>query len=197
VIVALGFGGLMSTSSNDLLLSTFASSDSQIDNNATNYLFVLSAMSGSLTPTTNNNTENKDANQTHTLTLSNVSSSTIAFSDRPLRIVKQFDTQDFVNNWTTGQDSFRTDPPNAALAINTGNQENVAIFELLNPVYDKENKTIRYDVIELDVANAKGEGIELSEIGTKNNVNPSNLSGEFGLSTLFIDAGCSPWDPRC
>jgi len=63
-------------------------------------------------------------------------------------------------------------------------------------MHDKENKTIGYNVIELDIANAKGEGIELSEIGTKNNVNVRNLSCEFGLATLFIDAGCSPWDPR-
>ena len=41
---------------------------------------------------------------------------TIAFSDRPERLVKQFDTQSFVDSWNKNvSDSFTLDPPNAVI----------------------------------------------------------------------------------
>ena len=108
---------------------------------------------------------------TYTLELNDVSDKLILFSDRPDRIVTSISTSDFIGNWTTGQDSFAADPPNAALVVIddiTGEEEDTAIIELLNPIYDIDTKTLQYEVIAL---NATGISI------------PS----EFGEATLVID----------
>ena len=52
-----------------------------------------------------------------TLTLKEVTPSTLYFSDRPQRIVGHMTTADFVDLWAEGDNSFEEDPPNAVLAF--------------------------------------------------------------------------------
>jgi hypothetical protein len=52
-----------------------------------------------------------------TLTLDEVTPSTVYFSDRPQRIVGHMATDDFVDLWGEGDNSFETDPPNAVLSF--------------------------------------------------------------------------------
>ena len=52
-----------------------------------------------------------------TLTLREVTPSTLYFSDRPKRIVGHMATADFVGLWGEGDNSFEEDPPNAVLAF--------------------------------------------------------------------------------
>ena len=52
-----------------------------------------------------------------TLTLKDVTPSTLYFSDRPKRIVGHMTTVDFVDLWAEGENSFEEDPPNAVLAF--------------------------------------------------------------------------------
>jgi hypothetical protein len=52
-----------------------------------------------------------------TLTLKEVTPSTLYFSDRPKRIVGHMTTAEFVDLWAEGDNSFETDPPNAVLAF--------------------------------------------------------------------------------
>lgn len=52
-----------------------------------------------------------------TLTLTEVTPSTLYFSDRPKRIVGHMTTADFVDLWAEGDNSFEEDPPNAVLAF--------------------------------------------------------------------------------
>ena len=52
-----------------------------------------------------------------TLTLNEVTPSTLHFSDRPQRIVGHMATADFVELWAEGDNSFQEDPPNAVLAF--------------------------------------------------------------------------------
>jgi hypothetical protein len=49
------------------------------------------------------------------LTLQGVSPMTVFFSDRPKRIVGHVRNDLFVNLWSEGKNSFKKDPPNAAL----------------------------------------------------------------------------------
>ena len=49
------------------------------------------------------------------LVLRNVAPSTLFFSDRPQRIVGHLSTEEFVESWGEGEDSFAADPPNAVL----------------------------------------------------------------------------------
>lgn len=81
------------------------------------------------------------------LELSDLSDKTILFSNRPDRIVVTESMNDFVGNWTEGKDSFQLDPPNAALVTLVGDEEqDISELELFNPIYDKEQKFLTYDV---------------------------------------------------
>ena len=52
-----------------------------------------------------------------TLTLQGITPSTLYFSDRPQRVVGHMSTDDFVDLWSVGDNSFEADPPNAVLAF--------------------------------------------------------------------------------
>ena len=52
-----------------------------------------------------------------TLTLKDVTPSTLYFSDRPKRIVGHMTTADFVDLWAEGDNNFEEDPPNAVLSF--------------------------------------------------------------------------------
>jgi hypothetical protein len=52
-----------------------------------------------------------------TLTLEDITPSTLYFSDRPQRVVGHMATTDFVDLWAEGDNSFEADPPNAVLSF--------------------------------------------------------------------------------
>ena len=111
------------------------------------------------------------------LQLNDLANKTILFSDRPDRIVVTQTIQDFVGNWTSGDDSFQVNPPNAALVILTEDQEDdVFEIELFNPIYEEDEKAIRYD---------------FSIIG--NVTSSSDLPADLGKSVLIIDSSESKW----
>ena len=103
------------------------------------------------------------------LELNGVSDKTILFSDRPDRIVKSISTLKFIGNWSTGEDSFAVDAPNAVLVIDENEgQQDVAIVELFNPVYDSDKQALMYQVI-------------------PDNATSVELPGKFGHITIIID----------
>jgi hypothetical protein len=113
---------------------------------------------------------------TSTLEMSNVSDSTILFSDRPDRIVSSVSTSDFTGNWTTGPNSFAADAPNAALVTeNTQTGElDTAIIELFNPMYNTTMNTLTYTIM-------------------AENATSIAWPGEFGHTVLVIDSPpCNP-----
>jgi hypothetical protein len=58
-----------------------------------------------------------------TLTLHDISPSTLYFSDRPERVVGHMTTGAFVDEWATGPNSFVEDPPNAVLSFSEPDSE--------------------------------------------------------------------------
>ena len=82
----------------------------------------------------------------YSLKLNSVSDKTILFSDRPDRIVTSMSTSDFVGNWSKGEDSFEKNPPNAVLVIEEQEQQDVAIVELFDPVYDSNTNMLEYNI---------------------------------------------------
>ena len=93
------------------------------------------------------------------------------------RIVVTETTQDFVGNWTSGEDSFQVNPPNAALVILTDDQEDdVFEIELFNPTYDEDENAIRYDFRVLGNATSSPD-----------------LPPYLGKSVLIIDSSESKW----
>jgi hypothetical protein len=79
---------------------------------------------------------------TNTLTLTGISPVTLFFSDRPERIAGNMKTASFVPFWSTGKDSFLSDPPNADISSLEGSQLHQAVVVLRDPVLDGDN--LRY-----------------------------------------------------
>jgi hypothetical protein len=111
------------------------------------------------------------------LQLNDLANKTILFSDRPDRIVATQTIQDFIGNWTIGEDSFQVDPPNAALVVLTEAQEDdVFEIELFNPIYEEDDKAMSYDFIILG-----------------NITSSPDLPADLGKSVLIIDSSESKW----
>ena len=124
----------------------------------------------SLTNESNNTIFSSNVSKNLSLELNNVSDKTILLSDRPNRIVTTVSTADFIGNWSIGMDNFTINPPNAVLIVDddTNKKQDIVILELFNPVYDVNNKMLKYNI-------------------TSYNTTSIDLPNEFGLSTLVID----------
>jgi hypothetical protein len=108
-----------------------------------------------------------------TLTLQDVSPSTLYFSDRPERVVGHMTTEQFVQQWTEGPNSFFEDPPNAVLS-SVGTDEDTpsdAVVVLRDPVASGSSLSYSIEVLE----------------GT--------VPAESGAVTLFIDPLGRPLSP--
>jgi hypothetical protein len=108
-----------------------------------------------------------------TLTLQDVSPSTLYFSDRPERVVGHMTTAQFVEQWTEGPNSFFEDPPNAVLSyVDSGaDVPSDAVVVLRNPVASENSLTYSIEVL---------EGV---------------VPAESGAVTLFIDPLGRPLSP--
>lgn len=108
-----------------------------------------------------------------TLTLNDVTPSTLYFSDRPKRVVGHMTTADFVDLWGEGDNSFEEDPPNAVLAFLEPDDQapEDAVVVIKQPRL--ENGHLSYSIETLD--------------GT--------VSTETGPVTLFIDPFGRPLSP--
>ena len=108
-----------------------------------------------------------------TLTLQEVTPSTLYFSDRPQRIVGHMGTADFVELWGEGGNSFEEDPPNAVLAFLEPGDDvpEDAVIVIREPRL--ENGQLSYAIEALD--------------GT--------VPTQAGLVTLFIDPFGRPLSP--
>jgi hypothetical protein len=153
----------------------YAQLEENVTSSEPSFLFIQSAQSGSLS----------QINDTaYTLELNDVADKTVSFADRPDRIVESVDTSGFVGNWSANEDSFAIDPPNAALVVLDNSvdasEQDIAIVELFNPVYDEDSDSLTYDA-------------------RPDNATSIDLPDEFGQTVLMIDSGCNnnPWDPRC
>ena len=106
------------------------------------------------------------------LTMQDVSPVTVFFSERPKRIVGHVRNDLFFKKWTEGNNSFKSDPPNAVLSVfNEITPPTDAVVVLNNPRYDGKN--LAYDVRTL-----------------KGAIPATGLDG-----TLFIDGSSGYCDP--
>ena len=133
------------------------------------YMFVQSVHSGSFVPV-------EGEKNLYTLTLEGVSPQTIAFSDRPERVVEQVPMQKFLDGLGFSPEN----PPNAAVEILEGNKsEDVIVVELFDPVYDAANHTLQYNVSVLEMPNHSH--------AIFNERHDESLPENFGPAALFID----------
>jgi len=136
------------------------------DAESVSYLFVQEAESGTLV---------EEESGDYTLTLHDVSESTVVFSDRPVRDAFTMTTAEFVESFNV---AFAGDPPNAALSFElaTAGAPSVAVFTIDHPVYNEDAGTLSYRVMDI------GLSVE----------GPAELPASFGAASLFIDAVSFP-----
>ena len=145
-------------------------------------LFVQSARSGTIAASTSPGES--------TLTLNDIGSSVIYFSDRPNRTVGIIATADFIEQFAAAATD---DPPNAALVTKVADDDAIFVFELFSPVYDAASNSVQYGIRELGQTDVDMDFHETPVMSIE-------VAVELGESHLFIDdlvMGCSPWDPRC
>jgi hypothetical protein len=105
------------------------------------------------------------------LTLHGVGPTTLFFSDRPDRITGHGTTEEMVKAWSTGEESFADDPPNATLSILGGDEIQDVVVVISDPVLMGSKLT--YTVRVLD----------------------GKLPAHGGASSLFIDVIGRPLTP--
>ncbi len=82
------------------------------------------------------------------LTLAGVSGQTLFFSDRPDRIAGNMTTAAFIPFWSTGKNSFLSDPPNADLSIMEGKELKQVVVVLKEPELDGDKLSYTVDIVE-------------------------------------------------
>ena len=97
---------------------------------------------------------------TNKLTLNGISSTTLFFSDRPERIAGNMKTTAFVPFWSTGKDSFLSDPPNADISILEGDQLRQVVAVLQAPALKGDTLTYTIKVLQGDMP-AKGADVSV------------------------------------
>lgn len=150
-------------------------------------LFVQTATTGSLTPNpaaratpAAGGTPVAAQQGAYLLTLHGHSGETIGFSDRPKRDFGEVPTARFF----TGLGFLPDNPPNAALVVDTPQQQGaVVLVELLDPHYDAPSQTLTYEANLLhQYPNPKSDG--LAELAAKAQYTPP---ASFTNVSLFID----------
>ncbi|UVC14454.1 hypothetical protein [Mesorhizobium onobrychidis] len=96
---------------------------------------------------------------TNKLTLVDVGSSTLFFSDRPERVAGNMKTSAFIPFWSKGTDSFLSDPPNADLSILEGDQLKQVVVVLKDPALEGNNLTYTVQLVDGEMPD---EGSEVS-----------------------------------
>jgi hypothetical protein len=151
--------------------------DAEAEEKLVRYMFVQSAHSGSFVQV--------EGEMNYTLTLEGVSPQTIAFSDRPERVVEQVPMQKFLDGFCFSPEN----PPNAAIEILEGNEsQDVIVVALFDPAYDAANHTLQYNVSILEEANLS--------YARFNERHDESLPENFGPAALFVD-DCSDGTCQC
>ena len=92
------------------------------------------------------------------LTLTGLSPSTLYFSDRPERVVGHMTTEQFLDAWSVGDNSFASDPPNAVLSwVDVGDDRpEDCVVVLRDPRTEVDSISYSIDVLEGAVPEASG-----------------------------------------
>jgi len=94
----------------------------------------------------------------HTLTLKGLSPTTLFFSDRPVRIAGHYRTEEYLQFWKKGPDSFLKDPPNATLSVFEQGKDELSdvVVTLRNPRVSGSDISYDITVISGDLPKAGG-----------------------------------------
>jgi hypothetical protein len=82
------------------------------------------------------------------LVMGGIDPATIYFSDRPERVAGHLTTQEFVDTWGDGDDSFASNPPNATLSILTGDEPQEIVVTLTEPRIEDDALVYNVSILE-------------------------------------------------
>jgi hypothetical protein len=102
-----------------------------------------------------------------TLRMTNIASSTLYFTDRPVRMAGHYHTRgEFLPMWNEGPDSFSKNPPNATLSVVEPNQADLqnAVVTLRNPRMDGNDLVYDIKVVEGTVPPTAGAAVLFIDI---------------------------------
>lgn len=95
-----------------------------------------------------------------TLTLKDISPTTLFFSDRPERIAGNMTTAAFLPFWSEGTDSFLSDPPNADISVLEGDALRQSVVVLMDPRLEGNDLVYAVKTIEGELP-ATGENVSV------------------------------------
>jgi hypothetical protein len=90
------------------------------------------------------------------LTLKGIAPTTLYFSDRPERITGHVPTEEFLDSWGEGDDSFAGDPPNAVLSIFSEDEVNDVVVVLKDPALDGDQMSYQVDILDGEIPASGG-----------------------------------------
>lgn len=128
-----------------------------------------------------------DTADTYTLTLTGVAAQTIYFSDRPERFFGLTPMDQYIKTLN----SEPTDPPNAALITQGGDEIETLLVELSNPQYDASASTLTYDatlLMDYQQGTLASAAIDQKDF---------DFPASFDQGGLFIDGWCVKHDIAC
>jgi hypothetical protein len=82
------------------------------------------------------------------LTLNGVAPTTLMFSDRPKRVTGHVPTEEFLDSWGDGDDSFADDPPNAVLSVFSEDEVNDIVVVLQDPQLDADRFSYQVEILD-------------------------------------------------
>ena len=141
----------------------------------THFLFTQNAQSGTFTPISN-------ADGSYNLTLKDVDTQTVYFSDKPKGIAGQISTPDIVTAWGAAFEGFGGTPLMAALqALDSNNKTTAIALQLSDPTYDDATRSLQFK------AKIAPKGSIPSQIMVLQKSPSESLPDSFGKVTLFLD----------
>jgi hypothetical protein len=110
------------------------------------------------------------------LTLNGVAPTTLMFADRPQRVTGHVPTEEFLDSWGDGENSFADDPPNAVLSIFSENEVNDVVVVLQDPALEADRFSYQVEVLDGEMpANGGASSLFIDMIGRP--LTPMSIAG--------------------
>ena len=90
------------------------------------------------------------------LTLNGIAPTTLLFSDRPDRVTGHVPSEEFLDSWGEGDDSFADDPPNAVLSIFQEDEVHDVVVVLSDPALDLDDMSYSVEILDGDMPASGG-----------------------------------------
>ena len=110
------------------------------------------------------------------LTLNGIAPTTLMFSDRPQRVTAHVLSQEFLDSWGDGDNSFAEDPPNAVLSTFADDHVNDVVVTLKDPALDGDRMSYQVEILDGDMPASGGpSSLFIDSIGRP--LSPMSIAG--------------------